>query len=135
MKRKGTKIWLRGCKARVYKKKYWSRIDVDGSFITLHQYTEHIIGWKKMKVGDPIFNTFRNRWETLAEIKNKWWKLDRCRNAKYLEITGVTDKGFIVYEYDAEKYALPEEEWGSFKKEWGIPEKRVSDGHPRTRFR
>lgn len=119
MKLKGTKIWLRGCKARVYKKNYGNRIDVDGSFISLHHYTEHIKGWKKMKVGDPIFNIFRNRWEILAKIEYKWWKLDR--KAKYLEITGITDKGFMVYEYDAEKYSLPEEEWYNFKKEWGIP--------------
>lgn len=109
MKRHGVKIWLRGCSSRVYKKHYGGRINVDGSFITLHDYTEHIKHWKKKKVGDPIFNTFRNRWEVLAKIEWRWYELDRLKNAKYLEITGVTDKGFIVYEYDAEKYSLSEE--------------------------
>lgn len=97
-------------------------MDVDCSLITFHNYAEHISGWKKMKVGDPIFNTFRNRWEILKEINFKWIKIDGFRNARYLDITGITDQGFMVYEYDAEKYSLPEDEWFKFKKEFGIPE-------------
>ena len=119
MRQNSAKIWLRGCKPRVYKKHHWGRIDVDGSFITLKEYTEHIRQWKKKKVGDPIFNTFRNRWETLKEIRYKWWDLERIPNGRYLEITGITDHGFMVYELDAEKYSLSDEDYKKFMEEWG----------------
>lgn len=117
MRKNSAKVWLRGCKPRTYKKHYSSRIDVDGSFITLKQYTQHIIEWKNKKVGDPIFNVFRNRWEVLSKIKYRWrpirdsWKGIRgIPNARYLEITGTTNMGFEVYEYDAEKYQSIEAE-------------------------
>lgn len=122
MRQNSSKIWLRGCKPRVYKKNYGGRICVDGSYITLKDYTEHIRQWKKKKIGDPIFNIFRNRWEVLAKINYEWFDLERINGARELEITGITDKGFCVYEHDAEKYMLSDEEYNEFRKEWPIPD-------------
>ena len=120
MRNNSAKVWLRGCKPRVYKKR-WSRVLFNGRYFTLKQYTDLIKKWKSKRVGDPIFNTLENRWETLKEIHFEW--LHACipgvKNGSQLEIFGTTfESSTYVFEPDGEKNRLSDEDWERFKKKW-----------------
>ena len=118
MRQNSAKIWLRGCKPRVYKKLRWA-VGVDGTYFTPKKYTKFIRAWKRKKVGDPIFDVINNCWDTLKEIRYEWFDIEGTRNGRELEITGVCEKSnCYVWEPDAEKYALSEEDWQEFKKKW-----------------
>lgn len=99
--------WLRNCKVRTFKKIYGSRVDVDGVHYRIHSYSKLIDLHIQLAIGDPIFNTYLNCYDRIAEIRDRWHKIDGLRNGYWREIYFITRTNYIIYDYHDNVYAPP----------------------------
>jgi hypothetical protein len=68
MSHKNYHQWLRGFKLRTYKKHYGNRFNIDGVEYKLDSYTRLIENHKAIKVGELIYNIYKNIWEPIKKF-------------------------------------------------------------------
>lgn len=99
-------VFIRGCSKRVFKKYYGGKINVDGySFI---QYLKLIQEFKQVKIGDLIYNPYKNFFEPVKEVRFKWLtfkqyygsKNKREPNIRFLDVVIITDTDYVIYDFD-----------------------------------
>lgn len=105
MRHKNYRVWLRGCKLRTWKKHYGNRMNVDGVEYSIEDYNEMINQYKKIKVGDIIFNSFKNIHEPVKEISIVWNRTYQIKNARWLEICFITMSDYIICDLNDEVYS------------------------------
>lgn len=108
MSHKNYRSWLHGCKLRVWKKLYGSRINVDGVGYPIDKYTKLIAAHKKMKIGSEIYNIYLDKFEKVKEIRCWWHSIDGLKSARWLEIYFITETDYVIYDLN-DIYYRPKE--------------------------
>lgn len=92
------KVWLKDCRIKTFKKLYGSRVGIDGRYYSFDSYKEVIKESLRLKVGDKIYNIYKNIWEPIKRIDKTWERIEGTRKGRYLEITFITELGYRVYD-------------------------------------
>lgn len=106
--KKNYRVFIRGCSKRVFKKHHPSTINVDGVEYSFNDYVKLIEEFKLIKVGDLIYNPYKNYFEPVKEVKFRWIntkkmygiKRKRFPNIRFLDAVIITKTDYMIYDFD-----------------------------------
>lgn len=102
-------VFIRGCSKRVFKKYYGGMIGVDGVYYSFSGYLKLIKEVKLIKVGDLIYNPYRNIFEPIKEVKFTWESYKsfyggnnnkHFPNIRLLEFIIISETDYYIYDFD-----------------------------------